>query len=136
VLPAGTACEFTLIIDTVGINPVKQFTDKNGLLVRTIEAGRGNQLTFSTDINDSVYVIKPNGSVNQTTFGPQGGQNPPSTVQLSGHNVLILFPSDIPAGPTTIQYIGHVEYTVDAQGVFTVTKTTGRQVDICAALSN
>jgi len=60
----------------------------------------------------------------------------PSTVQLSGHNVLILFPSDIPAGPTTIQYIGHVEYTVDAQGVFTVTKTTGRQVDICAALSN
>jgi len=29
-----------------------------------------------------------------------------------GHNVLILFPSDVPAGPSTTLYVGRVVFTV------------------------
>ena len=57
------------------------------------------------------------------------------TVTLTGNNVLIMFPSDVPAGPSTTLYVGRVVYTVDAGGVFTLVSTSGRATDLCAALS-
>jgi len=50
--------------------------------------------------------------------------------------VIILFPTDVPAGPSTTLYVGSVVYTVDrASGVFTVKTHSGTTTDICAALS-
>jgi hypothetical protein len=57
------------------------------------------------------------------------------TVTLTGHNLLILFPTDVPPGPSTTLYVGRVVFTVDAGGVFTLESTSGRATDICAALS-
>ena len=57
------------------------------------------------------------------------------TVTLSGHNVLFLFPTDVPAGPSTTLYVGRVVFTVDVNGVFTLVSTAGTATDICAALS-
>lgn len=63
-------------------------------------------------------------------MGPGGLQ----THVATGHNVLIFFPSDVPAGPSTTLYVGQVVFTVDAQGTFTFVRSSGSTIDVCAAL--
>lgn len=48
-----------------------------------------------------------------------------------------MFPSDNPPGPTTVQYIGRVLFTIGADGsfMFTFRQVSGTQLDICTALS-
>jgi hypothetical protein len=46
-----------------------------------------------------------------------------------------MFPTDIPAGPSTTLYVGQLVYTVDPAGVFTVESSRGNSTDICAELS-
>jgi hypothetical protein len=41
----------------------------------------------------------------------------------------------VPAGPSTTLYVGRVVYTVDADAVFTLQSTSGRETDICATLT-
>ena len=54
----------------------------------------------------------------------------------TGHNGLILFPTDVPAGPTTTLYVGRIVFTVDPDtGVFELLSTAGRATDVCAALA-
>ncbi len=65
-------------------------------------------------------------------FNPDGSY----TETLTGHNVLILFPTDVPAGPSTTLYVGSVVFTVDLAAVFTVQRVSGKATDICAALSH
>ena len=49
---------------------------------------------------------------------------------------MFLFPTDIPAGPSTTLYVGRVVFDVNpATGVFTLKETRGRATDLCAALS-
>ncbi len=57
-------------------------------------------------------------------------------MSATGHNVIIMFPSDIPAGPTTVQYVGRVLLTISADGnsMFTFRQVNGTRTDICAAL--
>jgi hypothetical protein len=69
--------------------------------------------------------------VTHITFDPDGS----STWRTTGHNVLILFPSDIPAGPSTTLTVGQVVFTVGVDQIFTVLKVGGASTDICAALS-
>jgi hypothetical protein len=52
----------------------------------------------------------------------------------TGHTVLILFPSDNPAGPSTTLIAGRLVFTVDVFGVFSVQQASGKVTDICAAL--
>ena len=54
----------------------------------------------------------------------------------NGHNVIILYPTDVPAGPSTTLYVGQVVYMDDGYGNFTLVKTSGKSLDICAALSD
>jgi len=75
--------------------------------------------------------LRPNGSVEHVAFRPDGSQE----WAVTGHNVLILFPTDVPAGPSTTLYVGRVVFSVDTSGVFTVMSTRGKSSDICAALS-
>jgi hypothetical protein len=133
-LPAGQACDFGLRVSQSGGNlHIKVFRDENGDPVRTIQAGKGFLLTYTNlDTGDSV-TIRTDGSVSKTTFNPDGTQ----TVSATGHNGLIMFPTDIPAGPTTTHYIGRIVYNVDpATGFFTLVTTSNNQRDICAELAN
>ena len=124
------ACDFELEVSgTGGPTVTKEFTDGDGNLVRTLTAGRGTALTFRNVSTDATVSLKSNGSVTSTTIHADGS----STVQSTGHNVLILFPSDIPAGPTTTLYIGRVTYEVEG-GVFSITGSSGQTRDICAEL--
>ncbi|HEY8720177.1 hypothetical protein [Pengzhenrongella sp.] len=138
-LPSGVACPgFAVRVASVGGNlQTREFTDEAGNVVRTIAAGKGATLTFTnlgplgTTPGKSV-TLRPNGSVTRTATSPDGTVTYTST----GHNVLILFPTDVPAGPTTTQYIGNYVFTVDPiSGVFTLLSTSGRSVDICAELA-
>ena len=77
-------------------------------------------------------TIRTDGSVTQTRVNPDGTH----TVTATGHNGLIMFPSDVPAGPTTTHYIGRLVYLVDpATGVFTFVSSSGSRRDICAELA-
>jgi hypothetical protein len=133
-LPAGTACpNFDLQVQVGGgVHRVyREFFDKEGNLVRTLEAGKGYELTFTNLATSKTLNTGATGSVLHVTLNPDGS----STVKATGHDVIILFPTDSPPGPTTTLYIGQVVYTVDQNGVFTLQKVTGNQVDICAALA-
>ena len=133
-LPQGLACDgFALRIEIWG-NPhrvYREFLDKNGNVVRFIDAGRGNELVFTNLTTGSTYALKANGSVSQTRVNPDGSQQ----WSIEGHYVLIWFPTDNPPGPWTRQFIGRATFSVDSSGTFNNLNATGRQVDICAALS-
>jgi hypothetical protein len=139
---AGVACpDFNLQVSSSGGNVhTKQFVDRNGDPVRIIMAGKGFLLTYTNygpDPHNPVaggsVTIRTDGSVSKTTYNPDGTQ----TVSATGHNGLILFPTDIPAGPTTTHYIGRIVYNVDpATGIFTLVSTSASQRDICAELAN
>ena len=131
VFPAGNACEFDLQIDGSGGNQVqREFLDKNGNLVRTLSAGTGSALVFTDLGTGAALALQSNGAVSHVTKGPGGLDTWVST----GHNVIILFPTDTPPGPSTTLYVGRVEYTVDVNFTFTLLRSSGRETDICAAL--
>lgn len=133
VLPAGGACaDFDLQVDIWGGTQVyREFKDKNGNVVRSLSAGKGSRLLFTNLSTNTTFLVKPNGSVTHTTYNLDGSQ----TCSATGHNVLIFFPTDVPAGPSTTAYVGRVVYTIDIYGVFTLQEVSGRATDICAALS-
>ena len=130
--PPDSAATFGLRIQPGQPFPeAKEFYDKDGNLVRTMTTGKGVDLTFTNLITGTTYRLKANGSNSKTTIDPSTGI---ATVSATGHNVIILFPTDVPAGPSTTLYTGQVRYTVTPDGVFTLTKTAGSTVDICAQL--
>lgn len=130
--PAGLACSFELRIDGTGGNQVyREFFDRNGDLVRSITAGTGSALTFTNVGTGSSLSTRSNGAVTQVTYNADGS----STFVTTGHNILILFPSDVPAGPTTTLYVGRVVFNADNAFNFTLLDHRGTATDICAALS-
>ena len=131
--PAGLACAgFDLRVQITGSSNVfRAFHDKDGNIVRTLLAGRGSALTFVNLSTMSSLSLKANGAVVHTRFNQDGTQ----TVKATGHVVIFLFPTDVPAGPSTTLHVGRVEYTVDADGVFTIQRVSGRTTDLCAALA-
>jgi len=131
-LPAGQGCDFALRWDATGGNPIeKDFYDKSGNPVRVLSAGKGTLNTYTNLDTGKSISIKTDGSVTSTKTNPDGTL----TVTATGHNGLIMFPSDVPAGPTTTQYTGKIVYNIDPKtGVFTLVSTTGTALDVCAAL--
>ena len=139
-LPAGSACDFNLEWSWTGtITHTKEFLDENGNKVRLLSAGKGTLNTYTNQGSDpenpvdgKSVTIRTDGSVTSTVYNVDGTQ----TVTATGHNGLIMFPSDDPAGPTTTHYIGKIVFNVDpATGVFTLLSTSGQKRDICAELA-
>ena len=109
-LPAGFACaDFDLRIEGFGDakRVDKEFTDKDGNVVRTLSAGTGDTLKYTNLAGGTTYQSKSNGAVNHTTLNADGS----TTSVLTGHNLVILFPSDIPPGPSTTLHTGRVVVT-------------------------
>ena len=66
----------------------------------------------------------------------QPGQ-PAGSPRQPGHNGLILFPTDVPAGPSTTHYIGRIVFHArPTTGVFTLRQESNNQRDVCAELSD
>ena len=130
-IPAGIACaDFDLRIEgTGGLRVDRTFVDRDGEVVRTLSTGTGSALTFTNLSTGASVSFSSTGAVQRTQISPDGT----TTVTTTGSSVLILFPTDVPAGPSTTLYVGRVVFTVDAAGVFTLVSTSGRSTDICAA---
>ena len=89
-------------------------------------------MTLTNEETDATLSLPANGAPWSIVNNPDGT----STYTTMGHLVLILFPTDIPAGPSTTLYVGRVVFDVDnTTGVFTLRETRGRATDLCAALS-
>jgi hypothetical protein len=130
--PAGLACAFELLIEGSGGHQVfREFLDKNDNVVRTLTAGTGSALTFTNVATGATFSSQSNGAVTHVTYNPDGS----SIWVTTGHNVLILFPTDTPAGPSTTLYVGHVVFTVDTSFNYALQQHSGQATDICAALS-
>jgi hypothetical protein len=132
--PAGLACSyFDLQIEGWnGKQHVKEFKDKNGNVVRVPSAGTGSALRYTNVSTGQTFSSKSNGAVTHTTYNAAGT----STLKLTGHNLVILFPTDTPAGPSTTLYDGgRVVIAIDVNGNFTVQEESGNKTNICAAVS-
>lgn len=132
--PAGLACTFELGFryESEGNRIDREFYDKDGNLVRFLSTGTGGDLTIKNMSTGETLTLNGNGSNADVRINPDGTQR----VALTGNTILILFPTDIPAGPSTTLYSGRVVYTVDADGIYTLIQASGKSTDICAALSS
>lgn len=130
--PAGTACAFPLLVEgTLGNTIDRTFTDEAGNPVRMLSTGTGSALTFTNEITSATVSLPSNGAVTRTTYLADG-----STLNvLNGHNVLFLFPTDVPAGPSTTLFTGQVVFTATPTGDFTLLSTHGTSRNLCAELS-
>lgn len=132
-LPAGTACDFGVRIDGTGGHTItREFADKDGNVVRILSTGTGSALTFTNVGSGATLSLRSNGAVGRTTTLADGS----TLIEGRGHNVLILFPTDVPAGPSTVLYTGQYEVTVAPTGVWTLQTTRGTSRDLCAELSD
>ena len=132
-LPAGVACDFPVRIDGTGGNSiVRTFTSDGGGAVRVLTTGTGSALTFTNLDSGATLSLRSSGAVQRTTTLADGS----SSTVTGGHNVLILFPTDVPAGPSSVLYTGQYVVTVDPSGVYTLRTTRGTSRDLCAELSD
>ncbi|GAA4673399.1 hypothetical protein GCM10023215_01060 [Pseudonocardia yuanmonensis] len=124
----GQACSFGLRVTLTGGN-LEPMEVGGGQIV---EAGSTGTLEI-TRLDTGETITFPSRGVGRREVTTTDGI---TTVSTGGQLLLILFPTDVPAGPSTTLYTGRVVYTVDQNGVFTVVSTAGRQVDVCAELAS
>lgn len=130
--PAGDVCAFPLTISGTGDNQAvcREFTDRHGNVRAILSAGKGQELTYTNVDTRKTFSTPANGAVSWTVYNRDGSQ----TIQLLGHNVVLMAPTDV-GGPSATLYSGLVIIKVDAAGVWKVVKQTGKKLDICARLA-
>lgn len=130
--PAGTACDFPLLVEGTGGNRIEHTITTGDGTVRMLSTGTGSALTFTNMDTGATVHLRSNGAVQRSTTLADG-----STLNvLTGHNVLFLFPTDVPAGPSTTLHVGKVVFTASPTSDFTVLETHGTSRDICAELTD
>lgn len=87
-----------------------------------------NKVTLENMETGATLSVRTAGAA-MTTAGPNGS----TIITISGPNLLFLFPTD-PGGPSTTLYQGQLVLNQGADGVTTIISSTGRTVDLCAAL--
>ena len=131
--PEGIACaDFGLKAEAWGFAKVyREFDDRDGTIVRTLAAGLGSELRMTNMETGATVWLRAKGFT--ATTRPHGDGT--STFTLTGHQVVFMYPTDHPAGPSTTLYAGRVTYhVIDATQEFTLLSAAGKQTDICAAL--
>jgi hypothetical protein len=128
----GVACTFGLNLDGVDNRNVHEFTDVHGNDVQLI-TGLAGPVTFTNVVSGAALTLQARGAAWKIVTS---ADKKTTTFTATGHFVLILFPTDVPAGPSTTLYVGRVVFTIDnSSGVFTLQETRGTATDLCAALS-
>ena len=134
-IPAAESCEeFDLGIS--GTNgKVTQITFNNGKLFRV---GKGVLLTYTNLDTGKTYTVNTAGTAGRYTQNPDGTW----TFEATGHTGFVYFSTDVVGpgqlGPQATQYTGRLLLTIDSPetlNVLSVDATSGKTVDICAALS-
>jgi hypothetical protein len=130
VFPAGLACSFAVASQTLTNN---EFTttfpaDGNGDIVQLVTGYVVQRFTNPATGKSLSATVSGPGTI---VFHPDGSV----TASAEGPSVLILFPGDVPSGPSFVINYGQVVVTITSSGQFIVQKQTGAQFDVCAALS-
>ena len=131
--PAGWACSnFGVKIDIwEGGAVVRQVKDRNGV-VRALLAGTGNTFRYTNMLTGKTTSTRAGGASQiSTSYAVDGTQK----VTTNGHVLVVWFPSDIPAGPSTNYYTGRFVYTLSPDYVGTMQSHSGNSRDICTELS-
>jgi hypothetical protein len=134
VFPAGQVCAgfgLGVWVDGDHQRVFREFKDADGNVVRTLSAGRGFDLTFANVATKDTFSLRGNGSVQKTTFNSDGS----TTLDMTGHTVIFLYPTDITAGPSTTLYVGRVVMTNTKDAESEIVSSSGTKLDICAALA-
>lgn len=131
VFDAGQVCTFPLVVggSGPGTQVYREFEDKDGN-VRTLSAGTGFELTYTNQDTGTSFSTRSNGTVTRTLVRPDGS----SSLVLTGHNAVFMFPTDVP-GPSATLYTGQVVIDIASDGTWTLVRDSGNSVDICAALT-
>lgn len=129
----GIACSFGLEVYQGDGGPIisHEFSHGQGGSGWLLWGGHGTDLTFVNTDSGETYSTPATGAVNRMVMHEDGS----STLFMTGGNVLVMFPTDDPAGPSTTVYIGRVVADFDAAGNTTLRSASGRSIDICAALA-
>jgi hypothetical protein len=132
VLDPGVACDFGLGLDGGAFPPErKTFTDPNGNPI-TVLAGKSGAVTYTNLATEESLTFRSRGTALRITEMSDGTQ----LLEFSGNVGIILFPTDVPAGPSTTQINGRLVMSFDPVTGFTVVlKQEGNQIDVCARLS-
>ena len=128
---AGLACTYPLTVEGwAGKNNTREFTDKDGN-ANFVITGKGHDFRFTNNANGKTTTQMSQGVQQHIVFYPDGSQKYTTTGAL----LLVLFPTDIPAGPSTVYYNGRTVLTITAEGVGTLEPPHASARDICAELS-
>ena len=129
---AGLACPgFPLTIDGSGAKlSVREFTDDDGLL-HAVYAGKGYNFRLTNATSGKSVFQKSQGAQQENIFYPDGSLKQTD----NGAVLLVMFPTDIPAGPSTRYINGHTVLNIASDGVGTLEPLRGHVRDICAELS-
>lgn len=131
--PAGQACSnFGLRLDIwQGAAAPRQVKDRNGV-IRAVLAGGGAAFRTTNLLTGKSTTVSAGGASQMvTTYTADGTQK----LTLSGHFLLIWFPTDIPAGPWTSAYTGKLVMTLSPDFVGRLVSLNGAARDICTELS-
>jgi hypothetical protein len=131
---AGLACAFELRVDGYGAGPqdVRTITDHAGNLRYMLLAGNGFDLVYTNEETGATFSTEASPASSQVTYHGDGSL----TLLLDGDNVVILYPTDQPAGPSTTLWSGRVVIQIDPLGNWAVRSAIGTALDICAVLSS
>jgi hypothetical protein len=123
-----------LALDNIAFPPVrKSTTDENGNDIILLASGKSGAITYTNLANGKSVAFPSRGTLLKET--PTGEPNV-VTQEFSGNVGLVLFPTDTPAGPSTIQLNGRlVDKFNKVTGETEVLKLVGHQIDICARLA-
>jgi hypothetical protein len=133
VFGAGVACAFPLGLDGGEFPPErKTFTDPSGNPIVVLSAGKSGAVTYTNLVTEETLTFPSRGTALRVTTRP----DETLLLEFSGNVGILLFPTDVPAGPSTTQINGRLVFTFNPVDGFTeVRKQVGHQIDVCAALS-
>jgi hypothetical protein len=138
IFPPGVACPvFALKIEfapDAGHLVNREFYDRNGNLIRFLQAGQNFPVTFTNLATGATYRVKAEGTVLSVTPNADGSE----TVVMTGHTLITWTVSDPPdkaPAPNTIRYVGRLSFKASNGLVLTAPQFKGKQTNICDALS-
>ena len=129
---AGELCEFAVRTESGGgVFVEKESVDKDGNAVLT-QHGVLNTFEITNLETGKTFTLQGKGFSLKAITAPNGTV----TIYGSGHILYQLFPTDVPAGPSWLLFIGRVVITEAGDPVVgTVEETNGRTIDLCARVS-
>jgi hypothetical protein len=135
VFEAGQVCAFAVGMSETMVGPRIQHvrTDADGNVIREMVTGRGGNGTFQNMDTGATYSFPAYAPGSNLAAFPRADGS--MRLVATGGWALFMFPTDIPPGPSLTVVLGRMVIDVSATGVFTLVSITGRQVDVCAALS-